>query len=121
MSGGTGGGGTICDAPKLHFESTDETLGCGTGGCHDPISGPTNGVDLVSANVWSRLFQVPAMKGTGCMGMNLVNATKPPSGALIKRVTDQSCGPLSLMPFGQPVPNQAIISCITDWVNSQLP
>ena len=112
--GSNGSGGTgVCDAPGTLFMSNNTC-----GGCHD---GPkSSSPDLTTTNpaVWTRLVSKPATLGTTCLGMNLVNPSKPADGALLKRLTGTTCG--VQMPFLS-APDQAAIDCITSWVNSQLP
>lgn len=124
---GTGGAPPPCDAPTLWFANTDFSAGgCAfAGACHDAasVNAGIGGINLVDADVWHRLLNQPSTKGVGssCMGMTLVNPTKPPSGILIKRISEiDPCGKSSLMPLGAAAPNQDIVNCIVGWVNDQL-
>ncbi len=128
VMGGTGGAGVAgppCDAPIMYFQATDAT-GCAlAGACHDASGAAAlSKLNLADAGVWSRLSNVPAASPTGtkCLGMPLVNPTRPAGGVLITRVSVvDGCGPGTLMPFGAQAVNQPIAACITSWVNSQLP
>lgn len=85
---------------------------CGSIGCH--AQGGTQ-VDLVSANVATRLVGKPSSSQLLCKGKTLVSATGGDS-LLIDKITDPPpCG--SLMPVGTSL-TTAERSCLTDWVSS---
>ena len=110
----TGTDGSVlmaCDAPATVFKAR-----CGAAICHSP--GATT-PDLVSAGVWSRLVGQPEKLSPQCAGMNLVAATKPADGVLLRRMAGTTCSVL-MMPSGTTSPDQAAIACITEWVNAQL-
>ena len=124
MSGGTGGANVVppppnCDAVTMYFQKEDPVNGCAGAACH---GGTIFGIDLASAGVWDRLLNKPASQAGACKGMPLVNPTKPASGVLISRVAGLACG--DIMPYtGDPTtpPKPDLVTCITGWVNAQLP
>jgi hypothetical protein len=85
---------------------------CGSIGCHAP--GGTQ-VDLVSANVSTRLVGKPSSSQLLCKGRTLVSPTGA-SSLLIDKIMDPP-------PCGSPMPvtgslTDADRSCLTDWVSS---
>jgi len=85
---------------------------CGSIGCH--ASGGTQ-VDLVSANVATRLVGKPSSSQLLCKGKTLVSATGGAS-LLIDKIKDPPpCG--SLMPVTGSLTDPER-TCLTDWVSS---
>ncbi|HMF41136.1 MAG TPA: hypothetical protein VKQ32_10590, partial [Polyangia bacterium] len=120
---GGGGGGTsgVCDAPTMVFKSTNTQSGCGAeNGCHGATA-KESGLDLVSANVISRLLDKtpdPTMS-LACMGITepyLKSGSSPAMGLLLDKLNSGSCGlPMPYPLGGLPQPQR---DCITQWANA---
>jgi len=108
-SGGSGSGGSVagCDAPTMVFKDK-----CATSGCH--IAGGGFPPDLSGSNPETRLIGKPSLEGCG----NYLDTGKPGSGALIKKISGNTCGG-SQMPANDPLTAEQI-QCVTDWANSKL-
>jgi hypothetical protein len=120
-TGNTGGSSGVCDAPTMVFKSTDTQKGCGAeNGCHGAVS-KESGLDLVSANVISRLLDKAPDPTTSvaCMGTTevyLKAGSSPPMGLLLDKLNSGSCG----LPMPYPVGGlpQAQRDCITQWATA---
>ncbi|MEZ4256670.1 MAG: nucleotide-binding protein [Polyangiales bacterium] len=106
---GDGGNMLSCDVPSL-FTNT-----CGSAGCHND-SNPAGGLDLISANVESRVTLVNAQD---CFGL-LADPSDPEESLLyIKLLDEPGCG--LRMPYGgDPLP-QHDIDCVRDWISGLQP
>jgi hypothetical protein len=117
-SGGSGGGGgmdasmtTPPAAPPMCVTALFK-MKCGSIGCH--ASGGTQ-VDLVSANVATRLVGKPSSSQLLCKNKTLVSATGGASLLIDKIMDPPPCG--SLMPITGSLTDTER-SCLTDWVSS---
>jgi len=104
---GSGGSMATCDAPTMIFKDK-----CAMSGCH--VSGGPFPPDLSGSNPETRLIGKASLEGCG----NYLEASKPASGALIKKISGTTCGG-SQMPAGDPLTAEQI-QCVTDWANSKL-
>jgi hypothetical protein len=116
--GGSGGSGSGMDAsttppaaPPMCVTALFK-MKCGSIGCHAP--GGTQ-VDLVSANVATRLVGKPSSSQLLCKNKTLVSATGGDSLLTDKIMDPPPCG--SLMPVTGSLTDTER-SCLTDWVSS---
>lgn len=108
---GTGGApAPACDAPTKIFGPKL----CSITGCHGPGMAP---LDLSGADPFANLAGKTAMQGAGCVDMPYVSAGNPPGGALMKRISGESCG--QRMPPGTPLSADEI-NCVASWLSSKL-
>jgi len=115
-------GGTICDAPKVVFQSMDTLRGCGTdAGCHGAVN-HESGLDLASAGVIARLLDKAPdpVTSVSCMGSTtpyLISGSNPARGLLIDKMSSTpSCGVAQPFPLGNLPADQA--SCLMQWATA---
>jgi hypothetical protein len=94
-----------CDAPALLKAK------CTGGACHTAVQ-PVAQLDLASAGLAMRLFDVPAL---GCGGGRLIDPADPKQSVVTRRLEASACG--SVMP-----PTGALAAaeraCVVSWVES---
>jgi hypothetical protein len=101
------GGANCLDVPQAVFMPS-----CALSGCHDAKS-KTQGLDLQSPNVASRLVGIPATEGPGL----LVDPSAPSNSVLYLKLTP-------MPPFGARMPlagmlDDAAIACVLAWITEQ--
>jgi hypothetical protein len=85
---------------------------CGLSGCHGATA-PQVDLDLVSADLASRIIDQPSSDNSVCKGRKYVTTDGTP-GLLLDKVSDQpSCG--TKMPLGGSL-TAAELKCMTDWL-----
>jgi len=86
---------------------------CGTMSCHSAAV-RTQGLDLVSPNLASRLVGRPATEGPGL----LIDPVSPFASVLYTKLS--STPPFGVrMPFAKPALDAATIACVLDWITAQ--
>ena len=114
--GGSGGGATPCDAPKMVFATS-----CAIAGCHAPNSAGGAGLDLGSAGVVGRLLgQGPSTNTSGgalCTDAGkpyLVAGSNPATGLLMDKMdaAKLTCG-TAMSLLGQLTAAQ--LTCLSAW------
>ncbi len=117
--GGSGGGATPCDAPKMVFAAS-----CAIPGCHAASSAGGAGLDLASAGVAGRLLgQGPstnAAAGALCTDAGkpyLVASSNPATGLLMDKIdaAKVTCGS-SMALIGQLTSTQ--VTCLSAWATA---
>jgi len=115
-TGGAGTGGT----QQTGCDHADQVLSSNCAACHTTASSAFGNLDLISADVGSRLVGV-ASKGpaspSGCMGKGdlLESGSSPATGILIQKIKKmQTCG--TEMPPGSTLA-QDDIACLQAWAN----
>jgi hypothetical protein len=100
--------------PNFSVEATLREQ-CSRVGCHLPGDAGAAGLDLVSAGVFTRLFDVPS---PACGGL-LVSPLGPDQSLLVQKLEGTStCG--AQMPLGgTPLP-ASDIACVRAWITEQL-
>jgi hypothetical protein len=118
----TGSGGTICDAPRLVFQSTDLQRGCGSEtACHGAVL-RESGLDLVSAGVIGRLLDQAPDPATSISCPNstmpyLISNSNPAAGLLIDKLSSPpSCGSPQPYPLGALAADQR--ACLLQWATA---
>jgi hypothetical protein len=113
--GGTGGSGTTgaCDAVAKVFSNGTPTA-CASSGCHSAVFPPL--LTGTSADIWPRLFNQPQLAQNSCPG-NYVDGANLANSVILKRVSGNSCGANTLMPYLSTAPDQMIVDCLTSWIN----
>lgn len=82
---------------------------CAGGACHDDV-GPSAGLDLLSADLGTRLIDV----ASGCNGLPLIDSADRPASYLINKLgATPTCG--GSMPPGPLLP-PADVACVIEWV-----
>jgi hypothetical protein len=105
--GGEAGDGGCPDVPNDIFAKV-----CGTAGCHGAMN-PSNGLDLASPNVGSRLLCARATGGSGY----LIDPTDPKASVLYEKLT--ATPPFdSRMPLGGQL-DDATIACVLAYISTQ--
>jgi len=90
------------------------TASCGS--CHGATS-PTDGLDLVSANLGVRLANKASV---GCTGKVIVDPGNAASSYLLDKLQgDATCG--VQMPKGKPALDATSINCVADWIDGLSP
>jgi len=83
--------------------------------CHEGAT-PAAGLDLISANVESRLVDIP---GRDCPGL-LVDPVLPEASLLYQKLLPlPSCG--SPMPVGKPALDGFELECVREWIATRTP
>jgi hypothetical protein len=117
--GGTGGGGTPCDAPQMVFAAS-----CAVTGCHAANTAGGAGLDLASAGVAARLLgQGPstnAPAGAVCTSVGkpyLVTGSNPATGLLMDKMDADkvTCGS-TMSVLGQLTASQ--LTCLSAWATA---
>jgi hypothetical protein len=119
---GGGAGGTICDAPRLVFQSADLQRGCGSdAGCHGATL-RASGLDLASAGVIARLLDKTPDPATSvsCAASTmpyLISSSNPAQGLLIDKLSaTPSCGTPQPFPLGNLPADQK--ACLLQWATA---
>jgi hypothetical protein len=101
------------EAPAVPVCATDLFKAkCALSGCHGADM-PQVGLDLVSADLASRIVDQPSSDKSVCKGRTYVTTDGTPS-LLLDKVSDQpSCG--TKMPLGGSL-TAAELTCMTDWL-----
>jgi hypothetical protein len=116
---GSGGGASVCDAPKMVFSAS-----CSPVGCHSANSSGGAGLDLASAGVVARLLgQGPSTNtaaAAACEGAGkpyLAAGSNPATGLLMDKVDPAkvTCG-TSMALLGQL--DAAEVACLTAWATA---
>src|SRR4051812_49873856 len=116
---GTGGGVTVCDAPKVVFASS-----CAITGCHAPNTAGGAGLDLGSAGVAARLLgQGPSTDVAAsavCTSVGkpyLVPGSNPATGLLMDKMdaAKVTCGS-TMSVLGQLTASQ--LTCLSAWATA---